>query len=331
LNNQRSQNQTEANDKAAARKPVPIKVFITTVGTILIALVVLLPLWNSLRLITQETVVYFMGTYWPTWCIVGCCAAVLLFPLLVQILFLRAGLDVKKSYHILLLMSVVTAALGLGLVVLAAPLTAHTQNVVRDITYNCDSSINTRALQESYMVLHKLRSNPDCAALPTVEDCAGFQSDTYTSFLKTMETDFKCSGFCYNAPVAAKADMGGTAPALLGVSGKFANAVMKQLSQANQTQLTETELMPGQLPVSTPPTLFSQANYDATCDAMAAWTLQYTSGQVAVMYFQEGAALLLATAILGFFKALSDTLSGMRTQYTESSEAYKQHRMGQAQ
>merc|ERR1719399_1962888 len=54
---------------------------------------------------------------------------------------------------------------------------------------------------EYWTVLNNIRSQPECATKASVEECAGFEvAAPYTTFLKTMETNFRCSGFCWKPP-----------------------------------------------------------------------------------------------------------------------------------
>ena len=43
---------------------------------------------------------------------------------------------------------------------------------------------------------NQLRSQPECATATSVEECDGYeQAPPYTTFLKTLESEFRCSGF----------------------------------------------------------------------------------------------------------------------------------------
>ena len=50
--------------------------------------------------------------------------------------------------------------------------------------------------QASIPNLNQLRSQPECATATSVEECDGYeQAPPYTTFLKTLESEFRCSGF----------------------------------------------------------------------------------------------------------------------------------------
>merc|ERR1719498_1864867 len=60
--------------------------------------------------------------------------------------------------------------------------------------------MKTRPLHDHYNYLLKLRSQPGCINRTSVEKCPGYkESPPYTAFLKQLELDHACSGFCYQA------------------------------------------------------------------------------------------------------------------------------------
>merc|ERR1719159_456519 len=94
---------------------------------------------------------------------------------------------------------------------LASGMLTHQAELTRtNLLYRCDTSEQTHRLYEYSQVLHNIRASPECAKKFSVEECDGYESaPPYTSFLKTLESDFRCSGFCYKAnPLVAGAAPG---------------------------------------------------------------------------------------------------------------------------
>merc|ERR1719199_1089618 len=62
--------------------------------------------------------------------------------------------------------------------------------------------------------------------------------------------------------------------------------------------------LPGSAFSAYPPTLFSQANFQASCDGMAARNMRNFAGDVADQTFYEGIMLVIVSIIIGFLKLL---------------------------
>merc|ERR1719401_2489736 len=84
---------------------------------------------------------------------------------------------------------------------LSLPLSQQAIDTYNHLMHQCDFSEHTHRLYEYSQVLHNMRRLPGCADKYTVEECEGYEDGPpYTSFLKAMEADFRCSGFCYKPP-----------------------------------------------------------------------------------------------------------------------------------
>lgn len=95
--------------------------------------------------------------------------------------------------------------LGLGLLLMSVGLRSSAERAYTDLMLSANSSTPdpansfARPLSEYYHVLLNIRMQPDCLDLPSVEDCDGFEERyPYTGYLKHMENEYSCSGFCYD-------------------------------------------------------------------------------------------------------------------------------------
>merc|ERR1719316_976800 len=99
----------------------------------------------------------------------------------------------------------------LTLMLLSLPLSRQAADTYIALTHRCDYDDLTHRTFEYWTVLNNIRSQPECATKASVEECAGFEvAAPYTTFLKTMETNFRCSGFCWKPPPVL-ADTSGSA------------------------------------------------------------------------------------------------------------------------
>jgi len=61
----------------------------------------------------------------------------------------------------------------------------------------------THRTYEYWQVLHNIRSSDECMEKDSVEECDEFDVTAQTLFLKSMEQNYRCSGFCYKPEVPA--------------------------------------------------------------------------------------------------------------------------------
>ena len=73
-------------------------------------------------------------------------------------------------------------------------------SVTSGLMYGCQGSAMTRDVRLSYLGLLTLRQTPACAKQWSIEDCAGYAAVAapgVATYLKDLETNYHCSGFCY--------------------------------------------------------------------------------------------------------------------------------------
>merc|ERR1719401_2340996 len=153
------------------------------------------------------------------------------------------------------------------------PLSRHALETYENLMENCEHSVQTHRLYEYSQVLQNIRQTRDCKTQVSVETCDGYQAVyPYTDFLKYMESHYRCSGFCYKA-----------------MSGDFAGANTSSLASSMQRY---------------PPTLFSDANYQASCEGMAARDMKNFTGDIGYQTFYQGIYLVLIAVTTGFLKLI---------------------------
>ena len=181
-------------------------------------------------------------------------------------------------------------------------------------------------------VLQNIRAQPACAGKYSVEECEGYEdAKPYTEFLKVMENEFHCSGFCYQptahlqASLVQEVSAGGARAAATAVAAKsgsnatsHASAVPSQEADARRhgrrvapVTLLSTEEKVAERTAAVaetgsryPPSLFSDANYQASCEGMAARDMKNFAGDVSFQTFYQGVYLLLIAIATGFLRLL---------------------------
>jgi len=173
---------------------------LAVVGTVLLMLLVLTSVWDSARLLHSSAHVYFLGRAWCFWTICFCCGIVL-FYLFAMLLMERCGRQQAKTVpSYMYLFSTTITMLGLGMLLLARPLHMDVSTAYDELMQKCNTGLHTKQLAVYYNALLNMRLQPNCLNKVSVEQCSGFQDHyPYTAFLKQMEFEYLCSGFCYQA------------------------------------------------------------------------------------------------------------------------------------
>lgn len=192
---------------------------LTWIGVLIFSLAVVMPCWDAVRLGGDAIYVYFMGRYFQSWAVFVCIASVLWYAIAMRALFKFAWTEFKTEHTVLMITMVTTTGLGLALVLLSVPMRRDVNDVYTELFSNCQFGPHTQRLYEYSTVLTGLRNTPDCIAKTSVEQCSGYaESQPYTGFLKELETQYHCAGFCWGgsseaASVAAAHIAGGRAVA----------------------------------------------------------------------------------------------------------------------
>lgn len=204
-------------------------------------------------------------------------AAVALYVLSLNYFFARAKPEARNSsMSLFAIWSVFVLFMGASFMLLSVPISYEADKANSELMIQCETGPRTRDLYVTSQALQSLRQSEMCAKYVTIEDCPGYQPTVYTRVLKSMEADFKCAGFCYN-------------PALL--------------TPLNGPQPAYT---PGGADTfEYPPSLYSLANYQASCDGMAARSMQHFVGVIGTQIFHQGAICVIVAILMSMFFLLS--------------------------
>merc|ERR1719478_977072 len=197
------------------------------------------PIWNAASLLHDDNYVFWSGRAVPLWLISLCVVIILLYVITILSFFTYSRPSVRTEQTIMMIANIFITLLGLVLMLISLPLSRQSIETYNNLMHRCDYSEQTHRMYEYSQVLHNIRRDPECAKKFSVEECVGYQdAPPYTSFLKAMETDFRCSGFCYKPPatVAAAAPAPAPPPA--------AAATAKSALQTRRSKRHQDHVMP---------------------------------------------------------------------------------------
>jgi len=178
-------------------------------------LLLILPVWNAMALMTDANYVFWIGRRVPIWLAEACVIIFVLYLVTVLTFFRKSTASQHNHGNILLLANVFVMLLGMTLMLISLPLQRDTMDAYNSLMYRCESSDMTHRMFEYSQVLYNIRQSPECQELYSVEECPGYEEAApFTNFLKAMESDFQCAGFCFRAvPFVAASPAAAPAPA----------------------------------------------------------------------------------------------------------------------
>lgn len=289
------------------------------IGATLVLLLCVVPVWNALALLQDQNYVFWHGKNLPLW-MLGLCAGVFVVFVVTMVCFFKFSVPQAQTEQTVMMMAnVFITLLGLALMLVSLPLSRQATDTYTNLMQRCDYSPETHRLFEYSQVLHNIRNAPGCEAKYSVEECDGYQDAApYTTFLKSMESDFRCSGFCYqhvrkvSEEPAAVAQEGGNASKADDVAAAlllFRDRKSKTL-QADHTAPQSVLGMASSAKdfhnpvIDFPPTLFNNGNYKASCDGMVARDIKNFAGDVSYQTFYQGIYLVLIAITTSFLKLI---------------------------
>lgn len=304
----------------------PMPVFMA-VGTALLFFLSSVPVWNAIALLHDPNYTFWCGRDVPVWIIALCSGVIVLYAFSMLVFFASSRKQAQTEQVILMIAGIFITMLGLVLIITSVPLSQQAVDTYNNLLYRCDVSDQTLHLYDYSQFLQGIRQSEDCKHQYSVETCDGFVEDApYTKFLKTMEDTFRCSGFCYRERLVAEAIASTSlAPArqpvattLRKIRKKLRRAIAgsQSLLDVGQTQASVQqqkyypEYPPSRHSVGRgsldyyPPTLFSDSNYLASCEGLAARDMKHFAGDVAYQMAFQGFFLVVIAVVIGFLKLL---------------------------
>lgn len=283
------------------------------VGCVLLGMLSVVPIWNAVILLQDSNYVFWVGRRVPEIVIASCVCIIVLYAITVAIFFRKSHSSVHTEQTIMMIANIFITLFGLFLMMVSLPLTHQSEITYGNLLHRCDYSDQTHRLFEYSQVLQNIRATPACAKKYSIEECDGYEEAApYTYFLKGMENNFRCAGFCYRPPpVAAAAPGPSPGEASPAPAAELLSTKQRTRLHADHVTLNTEGGAPApagpklEEAVDTyPPTLFSDSNFQASCDGMAARDMKNFAGDIGQQTFYQGVYLVLIAVITGFLKLM---------------------------
>jgi len=275
-------------------------------GSLLLVMMAMVPIWNAAALLSDFNYLFWAGARTPQMIILVLACLVPFYALIAAMFFFRATQEALNEQNIMMIGTTFVTLFGLCLMIGSLFLTNQAEVTSTNLLYNCDYSPETHRLYEYSQVLQNIRATPKCALKFSVQECDGYQDAApYTTFLQEMESSFKCAGFCYRAPAQEEQEEQNRrrrrrrkSALVEALSKVHVDHVMPLalVSKAAETRLDASSKYP--------PTLFSDSNWQASCENMAAREMKNFAGDIGIQTFYQGLYLVLISVATGFLKLL---------------------------
>jgi len=262
-------------------------------GCLVLFMLCLNPMWNCVSLLNDFNYVFWTGRGVPHNVLIVLGLFVPLFAAVSIIFFASTRSQVLTEQTIMLVATTFITLFGLSLLVTSHFITQQSDVTVTNLLYNCKYSEQTHRLYEYSQVLQNIRATPACASKFSVTECAGYKdSPPYTTFLKDMEDSLKCAGFCYHS------SWGTPITSLLAEDARTKQA-QRDREASSISASARSHARSGK---TYPPTLFSDANYQASCESMAARDMSNYAGDIGWNMYYQGLALVTVAVATGFLR-----------------------------
>lgn len=308
-------------DPSAPVAGVTPRTFFLIAGVFMMAMFLMIPCWNAYVLLGDKVFCYMIGNSIPITIFCFCGALLLLYIVFVSAFFGATHPGVQNEHLIMMMACAFITSLGVFLMCVSFPLRNEVDAAYEELWSNCGYGPKTQPLFQEWEYLAKMRAGRTCGAENSVRDCAGFRSSKEADVLRFMEDKYFCSGFCVQEgdvdfTLANVTQNGGflihPQRSLIQTHSEVMSRVdaMMQVHESNEELSKDRQPVPGAYPPESnlllqyPPTLFSLADYQASCDGMSARNLHNFVDDVGRQMFYEGVALLLVVIFVNILKLL---------------------------
>lgn len=283
-------------------------VFVLFAGVATLGLLSFVPLWNAISMLRDPVYIWFLSDAIPGVMVTFFPSVALLYIFAVVAFWGHAPLEAQKQHNVMLLGTFFLVLLGGGCLWLEGPLRSAGTDFSHNVFSSCNSWGTMYNLTSASHKLVQLRETPRCAKLESVEQCEGYARTTYSEVLKAMEENLQCSGWCVRDSLSHPAFPGEVASLLQQtavVIERHPTIVTTIAAVITGTGAADPgkSYRPIAANAGYPPTLFSSANYKATCDGMAARSINGVLSDTADELYLEGMALMFVPVAVGLLLA----------------------------
>lgn len=245
-------------------KPRSILLFL---GTLVMVLLLAIPAWNAIAMLENRVFAYLIGTETCSWLLACCVLLVVTTYIFLQVLLSRIKPKYQTEQTMFMISGAFLSVLAIMLIVFGHFIENDARRASSELANGClTGSIKggigrrTEDLVLASYKLQSLRAMPNCKDRGSIEECAGFGDFSEMEQAEVL----KSMEWQYQCA---------------GICHRPINA----------TQTTQTF----------PPTLFSQANWQVSCDGMAARHLVFFGAGAAETMVGEGRVLMGTAIVMG--------------------------------
>jgi len=303
-------------------KPVVVpRIAFVGMGIVFLVLLCLVPMLNAVRLLQDPSSMFWLGPDLPMTLLWRCAAVIALYAIAVCFcLACASGPQAKVEQHVMFIANASIVLLGMALILSSVALSRQSMDTYLGLMRGCDHSLKAHRLHEYAQVLANIRTSRHCAPLYSVEECEGFEAaPPYTDYLKALESDLHCAGFCYAAPPGPPGGGGGgsfaAAPRRRGPGASLLRARRRGQGAQGGRLAAAAAGRPGDRPgdgdealAAPAPTLFSRASYQAPCEGLAAREVRNVAGDVGVQTFYQGIYMVVLASALASLRLVASCM-----------------------
>jgi Kef-type K+ transport system membrane component KefB len=163
----------------------------------------LLPVFGGISLLLDPNYRFWNGSWFPFLSIAISVLVFLLAAVTAALLYRRARVQDLNESTMVIVATLFSALLGVSLLVVSLEASQGLNSTARELMQGCSShGHNVHVLNDYSLVLANIRAQPACAAEASVELCAGYSENKYTSYIKYLEQEFECGPVC-STPAAS--------------------------------------------------------------------------------------------------------------------------------
>jgi len=167
-------------------------------GMILTTALMCLPMLTACILLLDMNYVFWIGLVYPLQVISMCISGIAFLGLTVFALHAKtAAPDARFQYALSSTASCFLALFGILFILAGVREAGELRNVQVRLQLSCVSTDPTVSMLADYsQVLQNMRSEPECAAALSVENCPGWAENRYTNYLRYLEQHMACGPVC---------------------------------------------------------------------------------------------------------------------------------------
>lgn len=280
------------------------------IGLVVLTLVSALPAWDALMMLQDKDYLTWGNRTWPAIILAVSAGLIVLFTLQtsVSICLWRRDEDNNTSQALLQSGSLFLILLGTMMVLVSFPIKLDSITTWNHLNGNCLDYALAREIHDEYESLLSLRQEPGCSEEYTIEACKGFHANPTTDYIKSVEQQLRCAGFCHDFSQAALVQTSAAVSESATPASK-ASLLRQRRGSGDEMSALQQDLLlrskEGQTPASSDewalPALFNPGSYTNACEKMVGRHMSFISETLAWQLWVMGFVLIIVSLIVALW------------------------------